>query len=41
MKDEASYHCDSCGLGDHILLILFHVFERWRNNPQMGFENAI
>jgi hypothetical protein len=29
------------GLGDHLLLILFHVFERWRNNSQAGFENAI
>ena len=29
------------GLGDHLLLILFHIFERWRNKPEAGFGNAI
>lgn len=29
------------GLGDHLLLILFHIFERWKEKPGAGFQSAI
>jgi hypothetical protein len=29
------------GLGDHLLWIVFHIFERWREHPESGFEDAV
>jgi hypothetical protein len=29
------------GLGDHLLLILFCIFERWKDHPEAGFDQAI
>ena len=29
------------GLGDHLLLILFQIFERWKSNPGAGLNRAI
>jgi hypothetical protein len=29
------------GLGDHLLWIVFHIFESWRNHPDSGFSDAV
>lgn len=29
------------GLGDHLLLMVFYIFERWRKQPERGFPPAI
>lgn len=29
------------GLGDHLLLIVFRIFERWREHPEFGFADAV
>jgi hypothetical protein len=29
------------GLGDHLLLIVFYIFERWREHPEHDFPDAV